>query len=375
MVDTPSFDEAVASLPETDYDLSYVKPREGKIYLLAYKDGGEAKYVARGMYGFEYQEACQVVFFSCDPSTSTFMFSPIAPLPFFDGPETRWEPANVVYSGRRGTVGVEDPTAYEGNVVWQLEDAGGGYFRLWLLGANAYAWRDDSEWEMGYPLLGLGDKRSDGADLFYLEELEEFSEVVNLTQVDSPNFRSPELTSLNPPKQYTGEVISGETAVPWFFVKEEGGKSPAWRAENSPYYIIRRWSRWESRDFKVVQKNSTDTHTWSVTYGVTKETGKEVEHTINAGVNSEGGFDVGFISGKISLHLSYTLNIKSYARETQSYSKTDGGSSSVGPYTKDTALCDFYRQDVFRLYRTEGQQVFEFPVTVPGTKVSRSWPD
>ncbi|MFW5419300.1 hypothetical protein J0910_22035 [Nocardiopsis sp. CNT-189] len=351
-------------------DLDYIEPTIGKVYRILSPANG--KYLTGGLIESA-ETAFHYVFFCTDPTTSKYMISNVRRT------EEPTHPGRLLVRTHNGRDQVDPDIAAllpehlesRNDAIWQLEDAGNGSFRLWMPSAAKYAMVVGD----GERYVGLGDK-GEGDDLFKLEEVGAFPEVVALSRIKPPEFEAPKLKSYNPPPLYSDPQKCGEVAVPWFVVAQDGGKDDHWRAEHTPYYIIRRWSRWQSDKFDILKKTETRQRTWSVTWGVTKEKAQEIDRTMNMSVTAEAGFGFKGISASVSSTVSYGLSVRTSEKWSESYSKQDGGSYQIGPYANaDMAVCDFYRQDVYYLHRSEGQEIYQFPVTFPNSRVGRTYTD
>ncbi|MFI9423439.1 hypothetical protein ACIG54_07720 [Streptomyces achromogenes] len=364
--DPGDVEAAVAARGEADLDL--LKPVIGEIYRIKTHDPrGKAVYLYGDGYNENAEDAARWVFHCVDPASSKYILCTTK------GHPSSGRPGRVLY-GQDGFRDVHADFAtleYMLTVhnVWQLEDAGSGKFRLWCYGRSQYVVIDH-----GHMTVQLGDKQSDGSDLFELDKVGEYSEVTKLQKYPHKTFKTPELTSMDPPPTYSEQEVAGEVAVPWFLVAQDGGKDDYWRAENTPYYIMRRWSRWYAKNWETLKRTETKQHQWSIVWGVSEEDAKEIDRNLNVSVSAEAGLDIKGFSAKVSTNISYGLNIKTSHRSSKSYSESKSGSYQIGPVNDgDMALCDFYRQDQYRLYRTEGQEIREFPVTVPGTRAGRTY--
>ncbi|MEV4943485.1 hypothetical protein [Streptomyces zaomyceticus] len=358
---------AVAARGEADLDL--LKPVIGEIYRIKSYNPETHKtvYLNGKHYNEEPDHASQWVFHCVDPASSKYL------LVKSKAHSSTGEAGEVLYAGNNTpSVYAEFATVEfmpDVNTVWQLEDAGNGKFRLWCYGRSMYV-----VGKFNYTHYELGDKQSNGTDLFELEKVGEYSEVTKLQKYPHKTFKTPELTSMDPPPTYSVQEVAGEVAVPWFLVAQDGGKDDHWRAENTPYYVMRRWSRWYAKNWETLKRTETKQHQWSITWGVSEEDAKEIDRSLNVSVSAEAGLDIKGFSAKVSTNISYGLNIKTSHRSSKSYSESKSGSYQIGPVNDgDMALCDFYRQDQYRLYRTEGQEIREFPVTVPGTRAGRTY--
>ncbi|CAM5335903.1 hypothetical protein SALBM135S_05602 [Streptomyces alboniger] len=78
--------------------------------------------------------------------------------------------------------------------------------------------------------------------------------------------------------------------MPWFLVEDDHKKSEAWRGENSPYYIIKRWSSWHKKQWKVLAKGISHSHSVTETEGVTESKSTEIDKTLNMSNSAEAGF-------------------------------------------------------------------------------------
>ncbi|WP_327063505.1 hypothetical protein OG196_01120 [Kitasatospora purpeofusca] len=350
-------------------DLPLLKPVIGEIYRIKIsKPKGGPVYLWGKGYVQEADRAAQWVFHCVDPASNKYILCTAK------APQPSYNPVGSVLYGDKNDLWIHaafatEPHLLDVHTVWQLEDAGNGKFRLWCYGRSLYVVADFNQTQ-----FVLGDKKSDGSDLFELEKVGEYSEVINLRKYPPKTFQTPELTSMDQPPIYTDQEIAGEVAVPWFLVAKDGDRDDQWRAMNTPYYIVRRWSRWYSKDWETLKRTETRQHQWSITWGVSQEDASQIDQNLNISVSAEAGLDISGFSAKVSTSVSYGLNIKTSQRTSRSYSETKSGNYQIGPVNDgDMAVCDFYRQDQYRFYRAEGQEVREFPVTVPGTSAGRTY--
>lgn len=360
---------------EEGLQLEYFKPTIGKVYRLAsqFPDAAARPYFD-GMVCTDAKRAAEFVFHCTDPNSDKYMMAIVTS----KVPSSEGRPGSVVgifnqvaYASPWHVAKERDPKKY----VWQLEKAEGGKFRMWNLDEAKYLyWRNPGS-GASEDLVVTEKRRTDGADLFALEEVRSFDEVVKISQVKPPQLQSPVLKNYNKPPEYEPQpnALAGEVAIPWFVVSKDGGQDDEWRAEHTPYYIMRRYSRWHSVGWTIIPAGTTRTHQWSTTEGVTTEDAKEIDESMNVSVTAEAGFAFKGFSASVSTTVSHGLSVKTTKRTTKSYTKSVGGSEKMTATDTDRAVADWYQQDVYRLFRTEGQEIRQFPVTLPGTKISRSY--
>jgi hypothetical protein len=362
---------------EGESDLAYFNPTVGKIYRFGYDYNGTKCYFDAASLIRTKETAGKFVAHCSDPDTNKYILAVQKSLD-----STR--PGTMLSARKKKSGELNIPLTYvhpeddqqaeedRQHFIWQFVKAENGKFRMWLLGISAYLYIDVDDEQVHHP--ELGEKRTDGRDLFFLEEVSEYPDVVNIKKHPVPKFKSPELTSYDEPDEFSKAQISGEAAVPWFLVAKDGDYGSDWRAEHSPYYIMRRWSCWHSRNWEIKKQKTSENHDWEVTWGTTEEKAKRIDENLNISVSAEAGFAFKGFSASVSTSVSHSLNVATSETYTKSYSERKSGSYSAAAGDHDLAVCDFYRYDTYRLYRATGEEIFDFPVIVPGTRAGRTYP-
>ncbi|CAM5335819.1 hypothetical protein SALBM135S_05601 [Streptomyces alboniger] len=70
-----------------------------------------------------------------------------------------------------------------------------------------------------------------------------------------------------------------------------------------------------------------------------------------------------------------SLSVKTTTTWQHSYSKSYTDSKTVGPYSSDTAIADWFRHDIYRVYRIDGkEEILEFEVVRPDPTPSAATP-
>ncbi|MGP3990793.1 hypothetical protein [Streptomyces sp. 3N207] len=278
-------------------------------------------------------------------------------------------PGHILWTdgGEVTDVSVSDiPDVDRDGCIWRIEESNGGCI-LWNRGSAQYAQSDGNA-------IGFVDERKEATTFYFDEQPGGFPEVAKLGRVEAPRLAAPELTDYSVPPENTPWQIAGEVAVPYFFIANDHGRAVQWQGEHSPYYIIRRWSSWNRVGWKVHPAKVTQTHSWSTTEGTTAEAASEVDRTLNVSVTAEAGFGIKGLSASVSTTIEKGLSVKTSKKWSQSYSKAVSDSYQVGPTDQDIAVGDWFRQDMYRIYRAQGGgEIMEFTVTRPGTQVSRTY--
>ncbi|GLW14527.1 hypothetical protein Stsp01_12700 [Streptomyces sp. NBRC 13847] len=255
--------------------------------------------------------------------------------------------------------------------LWEIKEDGGGHFRLRSPFAGAYLCSGPS----GFANL-TESKQADGSDLFTVEETGSFPAVLKIEHVQGEAPPTPVLKSMNQPPEYEPEEpgkLTGVAAVPYFLIKSDAGKGERWQGRNSPYYIIKRWTRWHRVGWGTFAAGKMEHYGWSTTEGVTESQGKSISETTHMSVTANAGFALEGFSAGISGTLSHDLNVTTTTDWTANYSHTVNSDTTITPNT-DEAIGTWYRQDKYVIYRADGDSdVIDFPVTVPQTKVESSY--
>ncbi|WP_274563725.1 hypothetical protein [Streptomyces spiramyceticus] len=361
---------------EEELQLEYFRPTIGKVYRLVCQfSGAAAKPYFNGGICSVQKEAAEFVFHCTDPNSDRFMMAMVNATSWVARPSGMLRiSAGTAFATHWENAQWESPKTF----TWQLEKVEGEKFRMWNLDEAKYLyWKQGRNLGGGFTeeLASTDKRRPDGSDIFALEEVRSFEEVVKISQVKPPRLESPALTNYNKPPEYEPQpnALAGEVAIPWFVVAKDGGQTDDWRAANTPYYIMRRYSRWHNVAWTIIPAGTSRKHQWSTTEGVTTEDAKEIDENMNVSVTAEAGFAFKGLSASVSTTVSHGLSVKTSTRTTKSYTKSVGGEEVMTAKDTDRAVADWYQQDVYRLFRTEGQEIRQFPVTLPGTKISRSY--
>lgn len=338
-------------------------PTVGKTYRLLHKNSGN--YFGKALDLVEESEAVVAAFYPTDTDLHRYMWA-----------DTKQRPGYLVGVVPAATWPFLEPVAADAArpewVTFEL-DADGDHFRFWNPDSDHYI-RYDADQKL---FMAKSEKDPGGDDLFSFEEVDSFVAVVKVEKVDPQTLPTPELTSYDQPPEYqpTPDVLTGVSAVPFFLVKKDADHDAAWQAENSPYYIIERHSRWHRVAWEVFPRGKTSVHSWSTVIGVEKEEATEVDEGLNVSVTANAGFSFEGLSAGVSTTVGDSLNVKHTTGTKESFTSTDGHSDTYGPYMQDVAIADWLLQDHYRIYRADGEKMIqEFTVTVPDTHVSRTFP-
>ncbi|USY19373.1 hypothetical protein NE857_29680 [Nocardiopsis exhalans] len=256
--------------------------------------------------------------------------------------------------------------------VWEIREENGHHLiRHVDTDRYAAATRD------GDPIL-IDQRSPESRDLWTLEAVDEFAKITGLddTSHNSASLETPALDSMSKPPEQTERKFIGQAAIPWFLVRKDPahGHDKAWIGEHSPYYVLRRYSRWALKDWNTVGAHGGSKYSVEITYGLSTEDKREVENTLNIGVSAEAGLTVEGASASIKAELSAGLRVTVSEARTTSYSRKTVFERSHPSVDYDWALALWHRLDQYELYRANGDYVMGWDVLCEKEKVERTYP-
>lgn len=204
----------------------------------------------------------------------------------------------------------------------------------------------------------------------------EYPAILNLEK-STRTFETPELKDFNRPPEYTEAVYRGAAVLPHFMIGKDGDNGWKWKAENSPYYILKRWSRWKLIDWEVYNGRTGKSFGKKVHVGTTKEDAQKIDRNTTLSVSVEAGFGFKGFSTGVGMNVTNSLNVSYSSTTTRSYYEEidEQITRPASPNGQDYAIGDWFREDLYRLYRVNGTtEVMEWGVVAPKSHVSRSYP-
>lgn len=254
------------------------------------------------------------------------------------------------------------------NFKWTFDPADDGWVRVRTLQSDLFMHSDRDHW------VNIDSKCSDRSDQWFLQVVEEYPSITSLKPAaTNPDFGEIDrLKGYKAPAEETKQVLVGSTAVPYFVV-EEGDHGKEWKSQNSPYYILSRYSSWERHGFKEHDGHTAFSYTFKTEVGFVNSSSTEVEKTLNISVSAEGGFDFKGASAKIGGSVSRALSIKQSYTTTFSKTRTDEQTVTF-PAGHRFAVAVWYRLDTYKLTRMNGDPVLTWYVRDPSSYISDGFP-
>ncbi|MFC7329759.1 hypothetical protein [Marinactinospora rubrisoli] len=265
---------------------------------------------------------------------------------------------------------------------WRFESDGNGNFRIQDEYTSEYIllYKDDGK----YYVLGDHRKQSDGSDLWTIHGYSNnyhSPALKNLRKAPSnPEYGSPpQLNSFNEPVERTSLKFIGEVALPAHVVKD-GDRELGWQLQQSPFYILRRYSQWNRANWKVYDGISSQKHSTTIEFGVTKTTSTEIERSLNIAITADAGFAFKGVSANMSVGVQSGLAIRTTTQWVESYFKSETFERDFPDNDGNRyAIVDWDRKDVYELLRAENGEsepdevVLSWEVTVPNVHVADSY--
>lgn len=164
----------------------------------------------------------------------------------------------------------------------------------------------------------------------------------------------PRLTSHTSPGDTTPTVADGSVTLPYSLVDADKSKGNAWRAQNSPFYTLKRTCYWTNLGFLDNETTKEQVLARTAVTGVTNVRGSQFSHTVGIEVGGEGGVSFLGTGGKVSVSVNYQFG---YSTSTSREELSQSSEELTLTVPKDSAGIIWLATRAMSLYRTNGSLV------------------
>ncbi|MFJ9554004.1 RICIN domain-containing protein [Nocardiopsis sp. NPDC101807] len=176
-----------------------------------------------------------------------------------------------------------------------------------------------------------------------------------------------------PASDRTEEVLVGQVLLPFPLVQDRD-LTARQRADETPWYVLRRYAYWHMVYYFEHSGASDHTRTKSVTVGMTSSNFSEVHKTTGISVTADAAFGYWGLSAALGTTIGRDLKVTRGSSSSESTTSSETVTRSY-PAGKRVADAVWFRENRYVLSRLDGETVVEWTVRDPDINVVDSHPD